>query len=108
MQYKTKERAMSIEIAVDKEALSEFCKHYYIQELAFFGSVLRDDFSNESDVDVLVKFQDDHVPGFMELSRMERDLSAMLGHRADMRTAADLSRYFRDDVLREAAVQYVA
>ncbi|PCJ61934.1 MAG: nucleotidyltransferase [Candidatus Hydrogenedentota bacterium] len=99
---------MSIEIDINKEALSNFCKHNYIQKLAFFGSVLRDDFSSESDIDVLVEFQEDHVPGFIQLSRLERELSELLGHRADIRTAADLSRYFRDEVVREAAVQYVA
>jgi hypothetical protein len=75
--------------------------------LAFFGSVLREDFTPNSDIDVLVDFEPGHLPGLFGIARMERELSAILeGRRIDLRTAEDLSRYFRDDVLREAEVQY--
>ncbi|NUM55983.1 MAG: nucleotidyltransferase family protein [Candidatus Hydrogenedentes bacterium] len=93
---------------VDKNRLAEFCRARYISRLALFGSVLRDDFGPDSDVDVLVEFEPDHVPGLLALSRMERELSEILGRRADMRTAGDLSRYFRDNVIREAVVQYAS
>ncbi len=99
---------MVSEISIDKQALTEFCQAHGIRKLSLFGSVLRDDFSVDSDVDVLVEFQEGHVPGFFELSRMERTLSLQLGRKADLRTPNDLSRYFRDEVVREAAVQYVA
>lgn len=99
---------MSTEIIVDKQSLTGFCRGHRIRKLAFFGSVLRDDFTEDSDVDVLVEFEQGHVPGFLRLARMERELSELLGRKADMRTPGDLSPYFRDEVVREAAVQYVA
>lgn len=75
--------------------------------MAFFGSVLRADFGPNSDVDVLVEFEPTHVPGLFGIARMERELSAMFGGRkVDLRTAEDLSRYFRQKVLKEAEVQY--
>lgn len=75
--------------------------------MAFFGSVLRTDFGPESDIDVLVEFEPAHVPGLFGIARMERELSALFGGRkVDLRTPEDLSRYFRDDVLKEAEVQY--
>lgn len=92
---------------VDREQLAAFCRRHHIRRLAFFGSVLRDDFSGDSDVDVLVEFEPGHVPGFFRLARMERELSALLGGRkADIRTAQDLSRYFRDEVIAAAELQY--
>ena len=99
---------MLTDITVDKQALADFCQKHHIRKLAFFGSVLRDDFVEDSDVDVLVEFDPERVPGFLRLARMERELSQTLGRKADMRTPGDLSRYFRDEVVRKAAVQYVA
>jgi predicted nucleotidyltransferase len=84
-----------------------FCRKHHIRSLAFFGSVLRDDFGPGSDVDVLVEFEPRHVPGLLRLASIERELSVMLGgRRVDMRTPRDLSRYFRDHVLAQAVVQY--
>jgi hypothetical protein len=84
-----------------------FCERHHIRRLSLFGSVLRDDFSSSSDVDVLVEFAPGHVPGLLRLAAMERELSAMIGgHRVDMRTPRDLSRYFRDDVVAHAIVRY--
>jgi hypothetical protein len=84
-----------------------FCQKHHIRRLAFFGSVLRDDFGPASDVDLLVEFEPEHVPGLLRLAAMERELSAMIGgRRVDMRTPGDLSRYFRDDVIAQAVVQY--
>ena len=75
--------------------------------MAFFGSVLRADFGPESDIDVLVEFEPAHVPGLFGIARMEHELSTLFGGRkVDLRTPEDLSRYFRDDVLKEAEVQY--
>lgn len=89
--------------------ISAFCQKHYIRRLAFFGSVLRDDFGPSSDVDLLVEFEPQHVPGLLRLAAMERELSAMIGgRRVDMRTPNDLSRYFRDDVVAQAVVQYAA
>lgn len=97
-----------LNIAVPGEKISEFCRRNQIRKLAFFGSVLRDDFGPQSDVDVLVEFKDEHVIGFIGLASLEIELSAILGRKVDIRTSADLSRYFRKEVLDEAEVAYVA
>jgi predicted nucleotidyltransferase len=93
---------------VDKVRIAEFCRRHRIRRLALFGSVLRDDFGPTSDVDVLVEFEPDGTPGLLGLARMELELSRLLGRRADIRTAEDLSRYFRSEVLAGAQVQYAA
>lgn len=96
-------------VAVDRMSLAQFCREHRIRRLALFGSVLRDDFSAESDVDVLVEFEPDAVPGLLGMARLERQLSQFFGGRkVDLRTPEDLSRYFRDDVLRQAEEQYAA
>lgn len=98
---------MGANILIDRERLTAFCQRNRIRRLGFFGSVLRADFGPESDVDVLVEFEPDHVPGLLGIARMERELSALLGGRpVDLRTAEDLSRYFRQEVLREAEFVY--
>ena len=87
--------------------IRDFCRKHHIRRLALFGSVLRDDFGPASDVDVLVEFEPHHVPGLLRLAAMERELSGMIGgRRVDMRTPADLSRYFRDEVIARSVVQY--
>ena len=93
-------------ISVDERDIAVFCRRNRIRRLALFGSVLRGDFHPESDIDVLVEFEPAHVPGLFGIARMERELSAIFGRKVDLRTAEDLSRYFRQDVLREAEVQY--
>lgn len=94
---------------VPPQKLAEFCRKHHIRKLALFGSVLRDDFRPDSDVDVLVEFEPGHVPGLFGLADTEAQLSALAGGRkVDVRTAAELSRYFRDRVVREAKVQYAA
>ena len=96
-----------VEIAQDQ--LAEFCRRNGIRKLALFGSVLSDRFNDSSDVDVLVEFNPDERVGYLRLARMERELSAILGGRkVDLRTPTELSRYFRDEVMRSAAVQYAA
>jgi len=93
-------------IALPKDKLTDFCRHNHIAKLSLFGSVLREDFSPESDVDVLVEFEEGHTPGFFGLARMEEELSTLFGRKVDLRTPQDLSRSFRDEVRRSAAVQY--
>lgn len=94
-------------IPVPSERLAAFCRQYHIRRLALFGSVLRDDFTPQSDVDVLVEFEPDHVPGLRFFS-MEADLSQLLGRKVDLNTPASLSHYFRDQVVAEAETHYVA
>jgi predicted nucleotidyltransferase len=96
-----------MKIPIPKEELESFCKVHHIRRLAFFGSALRDDFREDSDIDVLVEFDPQHVPGLFTLARLERELSALFGGRkVDLRTPNDLSRYFRQEVLSGAEVQY--
>ena len=99
---------MSMPIQVDQERIAEFCRNHHIRKLAFFGSVLREDFRLDSDLDVLVEFESGQEPGFMRLARMERELSEMFGRQVDLRTPEDLSRLFRDEVVMGAQVQYAA
>jgi len=99
---------MELPIHVDKERVANFCRRYHITKLAFFGSVLTDRFRDDSDVDVLVEFDPEHIPGLLSLVRMERELSETLGRKTDMRTAEDLSHYFRDEVVRTALIEYAA
>jgi len=96
-------------IKIPGEKIAEFCKKNHIRKLSLFGSVLRDDFSSDSDIDFLVEFEPGKVPGLIGLSRMERELSEILGGRkVDLRTPQDLSKYFREEVLARAEVQYAA
>jgi predicted nucleotidyltransferase len=95
-------------IAIDRDRLADFCRRHHIRRLALFGSVLRDDFRPDSDVDVLVEFEPGQPVGFIRLAGIERQLSALLGRTADLRTAADLSHYFRQQVLDTAEVQFAA
>ena len=92
-------------IDVSESLLAAFCQRHHIKSLALFGSVLREDFQPDSDIDVLVEFQPGHTPGFLKLASMERELSLLFANRkVDLRTAQDLSHHFRDRVLREAVV----
>jgi len=98
---------MNKKIHLPKDRIAAFCRRNHIRRLALFGSVLRADFRSDSDVDVLVEFQPGHTPGFFGLFDMEEELSGLLGGRkVDLRTPQDLSRYFRDEVVARAEVQY--
>lgn len=98
---------MNRAINLPKDKITEFCRTHHIRRLAVFGSALRSDFRPDSDIDILVEFEPDHVPGLFGMARLERELSALLGGRkVDLRTPEDLSRYFRQEVLEEAEVQY--
>jgi len=96
---------MSSHIRVDREKIADLCKRHHIRRLAFFGSALRSDLGPESDIDVLVEFEPGHTPGFA-FFQIQDELTALLGRRVDLNTPQFLSRYFRDEVLREAEVQY--
>lgn len=98
----------SAHIDIPKERLIEFCKQNHIRRLALFGSVLRDDFGPESDVDVLVEFESGTRVGLLRLAGMEIDLGKILGRKVDLNTPGFLGDYFRGQVLAEAQVQYDA
>jgi len=96
----------SSRINFKEEQIADFCKRNHIKKLALFGSILRDDFRPDSDIDVLVTF-DRSVPiGLFEIIGMEMELTEMIGRKVDLRTPNELSDYFRDEVLSEAEVQY--
>lgn len=96
-------------IDVPVEILEQFCRKNRTRKLSLFGSVLRNDFRQESDIDVLVEFEKEGVPGLLGISRMERELSQIFGGRKiDLRTPEDLSKYFRQQVLSTAEVQFAA
>ncbi len=95
-------------ITIPSETITEFCQSYHIQKLSFFGSVLRADFSPESDIDILVEFNPQHIPGLIRLSAMEQELSEIFQRKVDLRTPEDLSYYFRQEVIDSAIVQYVS
>ncbi len=93
-------------IPVDKARLAEFCRGRHIRKLSLFGSVLREDFGPDSDVDVLVEFEPGHTPG-LDIMDVEEGLSALLGgRRVDLVNPKYLNRHLRDRVLAEAEVQY--
>lgn len=91
---------------VDPAEIGEFCRRHNLRKLSLFGSILREDFRPDSDVDVLVEFQPGTVAGYLAMAAMQRELSTLLGRRVDLRTPNELSRYFREDVLRQAEVCY--
>ena len=93
-------------IPVPKDEIARFCERHHIQKLSLFGSVLRDDFRPDSDIDVLVEFEPGHVPG-LAFFGMEAELSTLFGRPVELHTPNFLSRYFRDQVMHEAQVQYV-
>ncbi len=94
-------------IEVPRERIAAFCRKHHIRRLALFGSVLRDDFDSQSDVDVLVEFEPGHVPG-LAFFAMEQELSEILRRKVDLNTPSFLSPYFRASVLAEAETHYDA
>ena len=95
-------------IKLPKEQVAAFCRQHQILKLSLFGSVLREDFTPESDIDFLVEFLPEAKITYFDLARMERELSQILnGRKIDLRTIAELSPYFRQEVLATAVVQYV-
>ncbi|HEY0139594.1 MAG TPA: nucleotidyltransferase family protein [Thermoanaerobaculia bacterium] len=94
-------------IDVPHERIAEFCRKWGIRRLAFFGSVVRDDFGPESDVDVLVEFRPEAIPGWELYAEIPEELSRILGRKVDLLTFQSLNRWIRNDVLAEAVEAYV-
>jgi len=95
-----------MKIHVSRNKLAEFCRRHHIRKLALFGSVIRDDFTPESDVDVLVEFEPGARVGLITLAGMEIELGRLIGHRVEVHTVKGLNPQFRDEVLKTAEVQY--
>ena len=95
-----------VRVDLPNEKIADFCKRNHIRRLALFGSALRSDFRPDSDIDFLVEFDPDHIPGLIRLAGMELELTDILGRKADLRTPLELSRYFRQKVTDSAEVQY--
>ncbi len=96
------------DIEFPTDPLAAFCREHGVARLAVFGSILREDFGPQSDVDVLVEFEPGRTPGMFAFAGMQIELAKMIGRRVDLRTPNDLSQYFRDTVMRQAVVQYAA
>jgi predicted nucleotidyltransferase len=100
---------MAERLFLDQDALAALCRRHAIRRLSLFGSVLKGTARPDSDVDLLVEFVPGSEPGLLGLAEVETQLSALLdGRRVDLRTPADLSRHFRDEVMSTAAAQYAA
>ena len=93
---------------IHPDTLTNFCQRHHIRRLSLFGSQLKGTSRPDSDIDLLVEFDPAHIPGLLGVAGMEIELSALLGCKVDLRTAGDLSRYFRDEVVARAEVQYAA
>lgn len=94
-------------LPITDEDLRRFCERHGIRKLSLFGSTLKGTARADSDIDLLVEFEVGRKPGLLGLAGIELELSELFGgRRVDLRTAEDLSRYFRDEVAREAEVQY--
>ena len=95
-------------ISIPKDEISEFCRRNQVRKLSLFGSVLRDDFGPNSDVDILVEFEPGTRIGLIRLSGLEIELGNIIGRKVDLNTPGFLSKYYRDQILAEADVQYDA
>jgi hypothetical protein len=96
------------QIRIPKDQIAEYCKRNQVRRLSLFGSVLREDFGPDSDVDVLVEFEPGTRIGLIRLSGLEIELGNIVGRKVDLNTPGFLSKYFRDQILTEADVQYDA
>lgn len=100
---------MTHSLFTDADALASICRRYHVRRLSLFGSTLKGIDRPDSDIDLLVEFEPDARPTLLTLAKIELELSPLLGGRkVDLRTAQDLSRYFRDEVVRSAELQYEA
>ena len=95
-------------INIDAGEVAAFCAKHGVARLSLFGSIVREDFGPESDVDVLVEFPPQAQVGLFRLGRMQQELSEMFGRRVDLHEPETLSRHFRGEVMKDAAVQYAA
>ena len=100
---------MNPKVRIPRKEIQEFCRRNHISRLSLFGSVLTPNFGPESDIDILVEFEPGQSPGFLRMASLENELSALFGgQKVDLRTPQELSRYFRDEVMASAEVQYAA
>ena len=97
---------MKLPITMNRRKIVAFCNKHHISSLALFGSILTPHFSPKSDVDFLVKFEKKHIPTLFDIVDMEEELTFIVGRKVDLRTAEDLSRYFRDEVVANAKMLY--
>ncbi len=95
-------------ITLDDDVLAELCRRHGIRRLALFGSALHDELRPDSDIDLLVEFAPGHTPGLLGIAAIELELERLVERRVDLRTPADLSRYFRDTITAEARPLYDA
>jgi len=97
---------MKLPIEISQAEIESFCKQNHIRRLSFFGSVLRDDFGQDSDVDVLVEYEKGAVVTLLDMAGQEIELEKLIGRKVDLRTAEELSRYFRHQVIETAVPVY--
>jgi len=95
-------------IKISKSWIEQFCKTHHIVKLALFGSVLTDDFSAESDVDILVEFDPNHIPGFFGVVEMREELSLNIGQEVDLRTPEDIGALSRKNLIQQSYLLYSA
>jgi hypothetical protein len=98
--------AYSLKQKISQNKLAEFCRKNHIKKLSVFGSAISGQLKPDSDIDLLVEFDQHHIPGLFSIVKMEMELTEMLGRKVDMRTFEDLSQYFRNEVVKIAEVQY--
>ena len=96
----------SLEPKMSKDELADFCQRNHISKFSIFGSAIRGRLQPDSDIDVLVEFEQNHTPGLFSIIKMEMELSKIIGRKVDLRTPEDLSQYFRDEVIKNAELQY--
>ncbi|MDA0267904.1 MAG: nucleotidyltransferase family protein [Cyanobacteria bacterium] len=94
-------------VILQRESLIKLCQKHPIRKLSLFGSILRSDFTDHSDIDLLVEFLPNARIGYFELIRIENELTDLMGRKVDLRTPNELSHHFRQAVLKEAVTQYV-
>jgi hypothetical protein len=97
-----------VRISIPKDKIADFCKQNQVRRLSLFGSILREDFGPDSDIDILVEFEPGTRMGLIRLSGLEIELGKIIGREVDLNTPGLLSKYFRDQILAEADVQYDA
>jgi uncharacterized protein len=97
-----------VRISIPKDKIADFCKQNQVRRLSLFGSILREDFGPDSDIDILVEFEPGTRMGLIRLSGLEIELGKIIGRKVDLNTPGFLSKYFRDQILAEADVQYDA
>ncbi len=97
---------MNPKINISKQWIQEFCKTHHILKLALFGSVLTEHFSETSDIDILVEFDPQHIPGLFSIVEMKEELALHIGREVDLRTPEDISKFFRNEVLQQSYLLY--